>query len=77
MSSAITRLIYLVTICGVSADHCGVTMGVFEAQIDSVGAANRWRDRMGRVNAEELGSAIIPVRISWTLLVSGSSPRRC
>lgn len=59
------------------ADHCGVAMGVLEQRIYSVGAANRWIDRMGRVECRGAGSAVIPVRIPWALLVSGRSPRRC
>ena len=40
---------------GVSADHCGVAMGVLEQRIDSVGAANRLRDRTGRVGCRGAG----------------------
>ena len=47
---------------GVSADHCGVAMGVLEQRIDSVGAADRWRDRTGALDAEGRGSAVVPVR---------------
>ena len=40
---------------GVPADHCGVAMGVLKQRIDSVGAANRLRDRMGRVECRGAG----------------------
>ena len=40
---------------GVPADHCGVAMGVLDQRTDSVGAANRWRDMMGRVECRGAG----------------------
>ena len=40
---------------GVPADHCGVAMGVLKQRIDSVGAANRWRDMLGRAECRGAG----------------------
>ena len=51
---------------------------VLEQRIDSIGAANRWGDGTGASWMQRGGgSAVIPVPLSWALLVSGPSPRRC